>query len=88
MITYPDDQKVIESMARLRHDKDFIRILEYLEAECIDVSARAMLMDGIEVARMQGAYLTIEEFLSTCKGAKDVIEAAHDRAKKPRTRIP
>jgi hypothetical protein len=85
MIERPDD-KVVESMARIRHDPDFKRIVEWLRTEKVSLAERAMVMDGIE--RMQGAYLTVKELVDTIDDAAAVIEATHERKKARKTHIP
>ena len=87
MIDYPDD-KVVESMARIRHDPDFKRIIEWLEAEGVSVAKRSMVMNDKDFVRMQGAYLAIDEILKVAKDAAAIIDAAHERKKRPRTHIP
>ena len=88
MIEYPSDNHVIESMARIRHDPDYKRIMTWLDSERLKLATRSMIMETKEVGRMQGGYLTLEEFLNIVNGAASVIDAAHERKQKPKTRIP
>jgi len=88
MIVYPDDQRVVESMSRIRHDPDFKRIMDWLEEVKIGLATGAMIMDEKQIGRNQGGYLTLEEFLDYVRQAPGVIEAAHVRKNKPKTHIP
>jgi hypothetical protein len=87
MIEYPDNE-VVESFARIRHDPDFVRIIKWLRTEQESVARRSMIMDSKELARMQGAYLAMQEILNVADDAVNVINAAHERKKKGRTHIP
>ena len=87
MIEYPDNQ-VVESFARIRHDPDFKRILDWLRTEQDSVARRSMIMDSKDLARMQGAYISIQEILNVADDAVNVINAKHERTKRPRTHIP
>ena len=87
MIDYPDND-VVESFARMRHDPDFARIIDWFRSEEVSIARRAMIMEPQEVARMQGAYLAIHEILKVADDAVNVINAAHERKKKGRTHIP
>ena len=87
MIEYPDNE-VVESFARIRHDPDFARIIKWFRTEQESVARRSMIMDSKELARMQGAYLAIQEILNVADDAVNVINAAHERKKKGRTHIP
>jgi len=87
MIEYPDNQ-VVESFARIRHDPDFVKILAWLRSEQEMVARRSMIMDAKELARMQGAYMSIQEILNIADDAVNVINSKHERTKRPRTHIP
>ena len=88
MIEYPSDNRVIESMARIRHDKDFIRIMEWLREVRIDLATSAMIMDEKKVGRNQGAFMAVEDVLNYVLDAPGIIEASHIRKSKPKTHIP
>ena len=88
MIEYPDDNKVVESFARIRHDPDFVRIMEWLAEAKLDLARGAMIMDPNQVARNQGGYMALDDILTTAKEAAAVINAAYERKKLPKTRIP
>jgi hypothetical protein len=88
MIPYPDDQRVVESMARIRHDNDFIRIIAWLEEVKLGLATGAMIMSEEKFGRNQGGYLTLDEFLEYVRQAPGVIEAAHVKQRKPKTHIP
>lgn len=75
-------------MARLRHDPDFSRIVDWLADEEESVARRSMVMNDKDFVRMQGAYLTISEILRVVNDAAAIIDAAHERKKRPRKHIP
>lgn len=81
MVEYPSDRRVIEAMARLRHDNDYQIIMTWLLLEKDAISRRAMIQSGDELSRMQGAYQALEQFLDYAKDAANVIEAEHERKK-------
>jgi hypothetical protein len=75
-------------MARVRHDKDFKIVMQWLRDVRIDLATSAMIMDESRVGRNQGAFMCVEDILNYILDAPGVIEAAHERKKQPKTHIP
>ena len=75
------DNLTLAAMAKLQHDKDFVRVLGYLSA-CRDEQVAYCLRERDEVLlrRAQGAANELGELIALCSNARNVLEQRQSEA--------